>query len=47
MLDLSNPWRLTRAFSRVFPGLPKGGRFGRIKHRDYPELALQSLLGGL
>jgi vacuolar-type H+-ATPase subunit C/Vma6 len=32
ILDLSNPQRLTRADSRVFPRLPKGGRFGRIKH---------------
>jgi vacuolar-type H+-ATPase subunit C/Vma6 len=32
ILDLSNPQRLTPADSRVFPGLPKGGRFGRIKH---------------
>jgi hypothetical protein len=33
--------------SRVLSGLPKGGRSGRIKHRDHPEHALQGLLGGL
>ena len=34
-------------YSGVLPGLLKGGRLGCVEHRNYSELALQSVPGGL